>query len=100
MHASKSLNSLYNTTPLTQIIAKQNMKRKSSLSLGLFFLLLIAFASRVVQTEARVCQSQSHRFRGGCWGDHNCALVCRNEGFSGGRCRGFRRRCFCTRLCN
>ncbi|CAN1316971.1 Defensin-like protein 6 [Linum perenne] len=26
-------------------------------------------------------------------------MVCRNEGFSGGRCKGFRRRCFCTRLC-
>ncbi|CAN0856376.1 Defensin-like protein 6 [Linum grandiflorum] len=26
-------------------------------------------------------------------------MVCRNEAFSGGRCKGFRRRCFCTRLC-
>ncbi|CAN0856826.1 Defensin-like protein 6 [Linum grandiflorum] len=26
-------------------------------------------------------------------------MVCRNEAFSGGRCKGFRRRCFCTKLC-
>ncbi|CAN0856322.1 Defensin-like protein 6 [Linum grandiflorum] len=26
-------------------------------------------------------------------------MVCRNEAFSGGRCKGFRRHCFCTRLC-
>nr|P83399.1 RecName: Full=Defensin-like protein 1; AltName: Full=Cp-thionin I; AltName: Full=Cp-thionin-1; AltName: Full=Gamma-thionin I [Vigna unguiculata] len=47
----------------------------------------------------RVCESQSHGFKGACTGDHNCALVCRNEGFSGGNCRGFRRRCFCTLKC-
>ncbi|CAJ2641404.1 unnamed protein product [Trifolium pratense] len=69
-------------------------------SLALFFLLLTVFASQtVVQTEARVCESQSHGYKGPCSGDHNCALVCRNEGFSGGRCRGFRHRCFCTKLC-
>ncbi|CAN0856378.1 Defensin-like protein 6 [Linum grandiflorum] len=49
--------------------------------------------------EARVCASQSHYFKGPCARDHNCAMVCRNEAFSGGRCKGFRRRCFCTRLC-
>ena len=53
----------------------------------------------VVPSEARVCESQSHKFEGACMGDHNCALVCRNEGFSGGKCKGFRRRCFCTKLC-
>ncbi|GFY86446.1 low-molecular-weight cysteine-rich 68 [Actinidia rufa] len=51
------------------------------------------------QGEARVCESQSHGFKGACSGDHNCALVCRNEGFSGGHCRGFRHRCFCTKIC-
>lgn len=53
----------------------------------------------VVPTEARVCESKSHGFHGLCVSNHNCALVCRNEGFSGGRCRGFRRRCFCTKAC-
>ncbi|XP_024036213.1 defensin-like protein 1 [Citrus sinensis] len=50
-------------------------------------------------TEARLCESQSHRFHGTCVRSHNCDLVCRTEGFTGGRCRGFRRRCFCTRIC-
>ncbi|KAG9151689.1 hypothetical protein Leryth_001981 [Lithospermum erythrorhizon] len=68
----------------------------------LFFLLLIVvLATEVsnVQVEGRVCQSQSHYYKGACIRSHNCALVCRNEGFSGGNCNGFRRRCFCTRLC-
>ncbi|KAK6266222.1 hypothetical protein QUC31_017059, partial [Theobroma cacao] len=70
-------------------------------SLGMFFLLLIVLASQWVAqpAEGRVCESKSHKFKGPCLGDHNCALVCRNEGFSGGRCRGFRHRCFCTKLC-
>ncbi|KAM5575073.1 defensin-like protein 1 [Rosa sericea] len=69
--------------------------------LVVFFLLFIVFASQemVVPSEARVCESQSHGFHGTCIRGHNCALVCRHEGFSGGRCRGFRRRCFCTRRC-
>ncbi|XP_057971744.1 defensin-like protein 1 [Malania oleifera] len=71
-------------------------------SFGLLLLLLIAFASHhdvAVRTEARVCESQSHGFKGACLSGHNCALVCRNEGFSGGKCTGARRRCFCTKHC-
>ncbi|KAL4590394.1 hypothetical protein LXL04_003323 [Taraxacum kok-saghyz] len=73
----------------------------ASKTLALFFTLLFLFASQwsIPGAEARMCQSQSHMFHGTCLRHHNCALVCRNEGFSGGRCRGFRRRCFCTRSC-
>lgn len=53
----------------------------------------------VVPTEARLCESKSHKFHGACFSHHNCAMVCRNEGFPGGKCRGFRRRCFCSRNC-
>ncbi|KAL7097077.1 hypothetical protein ACP275_10G120200 [Erythranthe tilingii] len=49
--------------------------------------------------EARTCLSQSQRFRGPCVSDTNCRLVCHNEGFSGGDCQGFRRRCFCAKPC-
>ncbi|ESR39660.1 hypothetical protein CICLE_v10026887mg [Citrus x clementina] len=68
---------------------------------GIFLLLLILFASQemMVPAEGRVCQSQSHHFHGACFSHHNCAFVCRNEGFSGGKCRGARRRCFCSKLC-
>ncbi|XP_050882725.1 defensin-like protein 1 [Lathyrus oleraceus] len=73
------------------------MERKS---LAMFFLLLIAFSSQVVvQTEARLCESQNHGYKSAGLVDNNCALVCMYEGFSGGRCRGFRRRCFYTKLC-
>ncbi|WOL10722.1 defensin Ec-AMP-D2 [Canna indica] len=51
--------------------------------------------------EARTCESQSHRFKGPCLSlnARNCANVCKTEGFPGGRCRGFRRRCFCVKHC-
>ncbi|XP_022735403.1 defensin-like protein 1 [Durio zibethinus] len=70
-------------------------------SLGIFFLLLIVLASqRGVQAgEARVCESKSHKYKGACFHDHNCAYVCRNEGFSGGKCHGLHHHCFCTKIC-
>ncbi|ESQ31537.1 hypothetical protein EUTSA_v10005235mg [Eutrema salsugineum] len=64
------------------------------------FLFLVLFSSqKIIGIEGRMCQSKSHHFKHMCWSDHNCAIICRNEGFSGGRCRGFHRRCYCTRLC-
>ncbi|CAM8998720.1 unnamed protein product [Rhodiola kirilowii] len=82
------------------------MERKG-LGFFFFFLLLIFLGASqeksVIMAEAkprhRVCQSASHGYHGLCFRDHNCALVCRNEGFSGGECNGFRRRCFCTKRC-
>ncbi|XP_022846608.1 defensin-like protein P322 [Olea europaea var. sylvestris] len=50
--------------------------------------------------EARICESLSHRFKGPCVRNANCAAVCQTEGFPGGHCRGFRRRCFCTKPCS
>ncbi|XP_071695871.1 defensin-like protein 1 [Rutidosis leptorrhynchoides] len=49
--------------------------------------------------EGRTCESQSHGFKGRCISEHNCGLVCKNEGFQGGICRGVRGRCFCTKQC-
>ncbi|XP_038705356.1 defensin-like protein 1 [Tripterygium wilfordii] len=67
----------------------------------LFFVLLFLLASQemVVPGEARVCLSPSHKFHGTCVRGHNCAEICRTEGFSGGDCHGFRRRCMCSRRC-
>ncbi|KAH6768719.1 Scorpion toxin-like knottin superfamily protein [Perilla frutescens var. frutescens] len=56
-------------------------------------------AAASVAEEKRSCQSQSHKFKGKCLSDTNCGSVCETEGFSGGKCRGFRQRCFCTRNC-
>ncbi|XP_022868440.1 defensin-like protein 1 isoform X2 [Olea europaea var. sylvestris] len=62
-------------------------------------MLLLLFSSGILRAEGRLCESQSHLFKGSCLSDKNCRHVCANEGFPGGRCRGFRRRCFCTRPC-
>ncbi|XP_047338803.1 defensin Ec-AMP-D2 [Impatiens glandulifera] len=53
----------------------------------------------VVVEAGRKCESQSHRFKGTCFRQGNCAAICQTEGFHGGHCRGFRRRCFCTKHC-
>nr|XP_010319372.1 defensin Ec-AMP-D2-like [Solanum lycopersicum] len=62
-----------------------------------FLVLMLVFAAEL--TEARTCESQSHRYKGPCVRKNNCANVCKTEGFSGGHCRGFRRRCFCAKHC-
>ncbi|KAK2972050.1 hypothetical protein RJ640_005070 [Escallonia rubra] len=67
--------------------------------LSLFLLLASQETTCKMGVEARTCESQSHGFKGRCLSDHNCGLVCRNEGFSNGRCQGLRQRCFCTRAC-
>ncbi|KAL0691987.1 hypothetical protein Bca4012_059167 [Brassica carinata] len=65
-----------------------------------FFLFLVLFSSQeVIGIEGRMCQSRSHHFRSICLSNHNCANICRGERFSGGRCHGLHRRCYCTRLC-
>ncbi|KAF7025560.1 hypothetical protein CFC21_037732 [Triticum aestivum] len=48
---------------------------------------------------ARDCQSKSFKFKGMCVRDDNCASVCLVEGFTGGRCKGFWHRCYCTKDC-
>ncbi|XP_006586320.1 defensin Ec-AMP-D1 [Glycine max] len=62
-------------------------------------LLVICVDVAVKRAEGRDCSSKSHGFKGLCFSDTNCAHVCRTEGFTGGDCGGFRRRCFCTRIC-
>ncbi|KAJ0974489.1 hypothetical protein J5N97_016454 [Dioscorea zingiberensis] len=64
----------------------------------LLFLLLIS-SGTVMEVEGRTCESQSHKFKGPCVRQSNCANVCKTEGFPGGNCRGFRRRCFCVKHC-
>ncbi|KAG9141060.1 hypothetical protein Leryth_012635 [Lithospermum erythrorhizon] len=67
--------------------------------LFLLTLFLIMASQEIGVVEGRTCESQSHGFKGRCLSDHNCGLVCKNEGFSNGWCRGFRQRCFCTKNC-
>ncbi|PHT42490.1 Defensin SD2 [Capsicum baccatum] len=66
-----------------------------------FFLvaMLLLATGPMTSVEARLCESQSHHFKGKCFSDTNCGSVCKSEGFTGGNCRGLRQRCFCTRNC-
>ncbi|XP_077247004.1 defensin Ec-AMP-D1-like [Tasmannia lanceolata] len=76
------------------------MERRASLVPAIAMLVLLFLATEMgTMVEARICESQSHRFKGLCVRHSNCANVCRTEGFPGGECRGFRRRCFCVKTC-
>ncbi|XP_010270777.1 PREDICTED: defensin-like protein [Nelumbo nucifera] len=68
-------------------------------SLVLVLLLVTATEMGPKVAEARTCESQSHRFKGACLSDTNCASVCQTEGFPAGDCKGARRRCFCVKPC-
>ncbi|XP_010910081.1 defensin Ec-AMP-D2 [Elaeis guineensis] len=77
------------------------MERSRRMLPAILLLVLIVVASEMatMMVEARTCESQSHKFKGPCLRASNCANVCKTEGFHGGKCRGFRRRCFCTKHC-
>uniref|UniRef100_A0A7N0TPG7 Knottins-like domain-containing protein n=1 Tax=Kalanchoe fedtschenkoi TaxID=63787 RepID=A0A7N0TPG7_KALFE len=74
------------------------MERKN-LRFLVLLLVLISQEMALTRVDARRCESPSQTFRGLCILDRNCALVCQQEGFSGGHCRGFRHRCFCVKDC-
>ncbi|KNA14731.1 hypothetical protein SOVF_104940 [Spinacia oleracea] len=76
---------------------KQSMRPFAALFLVLFLVLATEIGPRVV--EARMCSSPSHRFKGICTSSRNCENTCNSERFSGGECKGFRRRCMCTGPC-
>ncbi|EOA34866.1 hypothetical protein CARUB_v10022448mg [Capsella rubella] len=61
--------------------------------------LLLFMLLATVTVEGRTCESSSNLFSGPCLSESNCANVCNTEGFPDGDCRGFRRRCMCTRPC-
>ncbi|XVF43512.1 hypothetical protein PTKIN_Ptkin02bG0045600 [Pterospermum kingtungense] len=77
------------------------MERSIRLFSAPFLLLLLLLAPEMgtVSVEGRTCESKSHHFKGMSLSERNCATICHTEGFHGGRCRGFRRRGFCTKHC-
>ncbi|GAB4848171.1 hypothetical protein Ancab_002839 [Ancistrocladus abbreviatus] len=77
------------------------MAKETKLFSAFFLLLLLVMATEigVRVAEGRACESESHKFKGVCVSDTNCATVCQTEGFPGGECGGFRRRCFCSKPC-
>ncbi|KAM3405878.1 hypothetical protein ACQJBY_000106 [Aegilops geniculata] len=77
-------------------------RRAATPAVLLLLLLLVATEMGTMKTaEARTCLSQSHKFKGTCLSDSNCAGVCRTENFPDGECNSHRleRKCFCKRTC-
>ncbi|KAL5567419.1 hypothetical protein UlMin_030583 [Ulmus minor] len=68
---------------------------------GVMCLLFVLLASQeaVVPSWGRVCETQSRSYLGKCLNDYTCRSTCHTEGFPGGNCHGFRRRCFCSTNC-
>ncbi|WCJ28633.1 Defensin-like protein [Euphorbia peplus] len=67
-------------------------------SMTLISTLLVVFLL-FVTAKATTCESESHKFDGICMLDGNCHDICKSEGFKGGHCEGFRRRCMCYKEC-
>uniref|UniRef100_A0A0E0DB30 Knottins-like domain-containing protein n=1 Tax=Oryza meridionalis TaxID=40149 RepID=A0A0E0DB30_9ORYZ len=62
-------------------------------------LLLLVIATEMAPAQARECETESSKFSGMCMIQANCDHICKTEGFMGGDCRGFRRRCMCRTQC-
>ncbi|XP_050373754.1 defensin Ec-AMP-D2-like [Argentina anserina] len=75
------------------------MRMFSTFFVALLLLVATGMGPNAMVAEARNCESKSHKFKGKCFSETNCGSVCQTEGFSGGNCRGLRRRCFCTKHC-
>nr|XP_043608376.1 defensin SD2-like [Erigeron canadensis] len=78
---------------------RPSMKLLATFLLVVMCLMANGMGGGPMVAEARTCESQSHKFKSACLSDTNCGNVCKSEGFHGGKCRGFRRRCFCTKHC-
>ncbi|KAB2608142.1 defensin-like protein 2 [Pyrus ussuriensis x Pyrus communis] len=52
--------------------------------------------------NSSTCECPSHKYHGLCFRfifSSNCAATCKEEGFMGGKCKGFHMRCICTKQC-
>ncbi|KAL7149532.1 hypothetical protein ABFS83_05G047300 [Erythranthe nasuta] len=65
----------------------------------LLMLLLTTETSGDVAEGNNVCKYKSKKYWGLCFNDIRCNDVCKGEGFEGGDCEGFRRRCYCYNHC-
>ncbi|KAB1671474.1 hypothetical protein ERO13_D01G023520v2 [Gossypium hirsutum] len=66
------------------------------------FLMLVLLATEMRPVAAdgdKICESPSNAFKGLCLRDDNCDIVCKTEGFPNGDCKGFLRKCVCTKPC-
>ncbi|KAJ7956012.1 Defensin [Quillaja saponaria] len=73
------------------------MERKP---LGFLLLLLVVLTAHetMIQTEAKICNVLSDKYKGLCIGSGGCSSVCKNvEGLLNGNCNFGR--CFCNKNC-
>ncbi|PRQ48835.1 putative defensin, plant [Rosa chinensis] len=75
-----------------------------SIRLAAFLLVLVLMGTEMGPTivageNLRTCDSPSGKFKGPCIISSNCALTCQKEGFAGGHCRDFLRKCYCAKPC-
>ncbi|TVU31870.1 hypothetical protein EJB05_23574, partial [Eragrostis curvula] len=72
-------------------------------SASIVILLLVVMATEMAQVQAKECYSLhlSGRFHWLCLNTDHCSEVCRSEGkgYTGGKCLGWRDRCYCILPC-
>ncbi|KAL7110767.1 hypothetical protein ACP275_05G046800 [Erythranthe tilingii] len=76
----------------------------NSIMIGAFLLMLVLIAGTCEgQLEEKwgrkKCHYKSEKHFGICISSTKCSTICKIEGFEGGRCHGFRRRCYCYKHC-
>ncbi|WCJ28634.1 Defensin-like protein [Euphorbia peplus] len=72
---------------------------RSMTLISTLFVVFLLFATGSNVVEARTCETPSHKFDGICVSGGNCHDICKSEGYQGGDCEGFRRRCMCHKEC-
>ncbi|KAK7360756.1 hypothetical protein VNO77_02766 [Canavalia gladiata] len=78
------------------------MARSMPLVSTIFVLLQLLVATEMGPTmvaEAETCEYKSKKQTGPCVDSTKCSSECKTQGSTGGRCRGIRRICWCTKEC-
>ncbi|PIM99520.1 hypothetical protein CDL12_27987 [Handroanthus impetiginosus] len=52
----------------------------------------------IISGEAALCETPSRLFRGACFRNRNCGVICEKEGFLNGQCKLLK--CICSKDCN
>ncbi|TYH86292.1 hypothetical protein ES332_D01G032100v1 [Gossypium tomentosum] len=77
----------------------EQFSRSISAVVLLMLVLLETEMGPVAADGDKICESPSNAFKGLCLRDDNCDIVCKTEGFPNGDCKGFLRKCVCTKPC-
>lgn len=67
--------------------------------LVIFFMHFVLLKGSLMQVGAKVCEYKSHHFKGLCFSSQHCNIVCQQEAFENGKCKGLVRRCTCFKSC-